>query len=188
MKTTILIFTFLISVMLTLSACSNIAGKATARQLNANSCNADNVCEMNDAVVSKTISSVIGSNLFLKSGADAVIISTSSLPYPSGVTIGGKTISTVPGSTADLILTSDNREVIVDGNLIVNGGLNRVGLEVSNGLFSAEDASFGGNVVVAGQLSINNKNILSDASNYPYYVCSDYKGNIVSSKKPCGHS
>ena len=182
MKKSFLGIISLISLLLILSACTDKSGKAVAlsnsksKTINANSCNADELCEMNSASLIKGIYSP--DTLYLVPNNGQVIVGG---PYPptslilaNGITISGKTISTVPGSTANLILTSDNKEVEVDGGLVVNDGLS-----------VTKNAYFGGNVVVVGQLSLDNK-VLPDASNYPYYVCADPKGNLVMSKKPCG--
>ncbi|PKM36747.1 MAG: hypothetical protein CVV06_09420 [Gammaproteobacteria bacterium HGW-Gammaproteobacteria-10] len=85
----------------------------------ANSCDADEVCE-----VAKTVSTRKGSTsaLILKSDAGQVLVQgplVSESLLAGIVTIDGKMISTSKDSTSALILTSDANSVIVEGNLTV---------------------------------------------------------------------
>ena len=95
-----------------LSSVGEVSRFVNARQINANSCDADSICE-----VAKTVSTKIGSTsaLILTSDVKEVIVDGSLAA--GSVFINGKTVSTNPKSTSALILTSDVKEVIVDGSL-----------------------------------------------------------------------
>ena len=85
----------------------------------ANSCDADDVCE-----VAKTVSTQKGSTsaLRLMSDAGPVIVDgpLASESLTTGrVSIDGKIISTTAGSTSALVLTSDVNAVIVEGRLSI---------------------------------------------------------------------
>ena len=71
------------------------------QQIRANSCDADNICEANWVLTKKIDTDKLGAN-------SAIIQS---------VQIKGKTVSTLPGSTSSLTLTSDTKEVIIDDKL-----------------------------------------------------------------------
>ena len=85
----------------------------------ANSCDADDVCE-----VAKTVSTRKGSTsaLILTSDAGHVIVDgplASESLVTGRISIDGKIISTSPGSTSALVLASDVDSIIVEGRLSI---------------------------------------------------------------------
>lgn len=142
-------------VLLFLIGCSNLVGKAEVaaggisdktKQIRANSCDADDICEIKSADVSGVLiarqTAAIGN--YLSVGG--------------GVFIEGKTISTIKGSTSALVLTSDVKNVIVDGSLSA-GSVNIDGKTIStqagstSALILTSDVK---KVIVDGSLSVEN--------------------------------
>ena len=113
-----------------------------ATEIVANSCDADDVCE-----VAKTVSTRKGSTSALRLTSDAgpVIVdgplSSESL-IAGRVSIDGKIISTTAGSTSALVLASDVDSIIVEGRLSVpklGGEGNAYACLDSNGLLFRSD-------------------------------------------------
>ena len=104
-------------IFISLLGCESPQPTDPSTKIAANSCDADDVCE-----VAKTVSTRKGSTsaLRLMSDAGPVIVDgpLASESLVSGrVSIDGKIISTTKGSTSALVLTSDVESVIVEGNL-----------------------------------------------------------------------
>ena len=107
-------FISLIAMIVVLSGCSNIAGRAGAvvKPVIANSCDADSICE-----VAKTVSTRAGSTSSLVLTSDNKFVVVDGTIDIGNLRIGGKSVSTIPGSTSSLVLTADNKFVVVDGTL-----------------------------------------------------------------------
>ena len=102
-----------------LLGCEPYQPNNSSAEIAANSCDADDICE-----VAKTVSTRKGSTsaLILKSDAGQVVVEgpLSSESLVSGrVSIDGKIISTTKDSTSALVLTSDVNSVIVEGGVTV---------------------------------------------------------------------
>ena len=155
-KIFVLGFVSFMALLMILSGCTNAVGQASEtalrRNINANSCNADGMCEMNDAQVK-------GWLIASKAVFDNYV------QVDRGVYINGKVISTVPGSTSALFLTSDVRKIIVpsnlelddDSTLIVGKGVTIFGKTISTSPGSTSDLILTSDtraVVIDGTLSV----------------------------------
>lgn len=163
---------------------ADLVGGAARIQINANSCNADKTCEMSNGLVDGFFN--------VKAGGSFGGGLTSPHATFGSVDIASNIIGTT--ASTPLILTSLNKNVVVDGDLALNN-LNAHSINI--GPVSIDDGgiisdkilyldSHVGLIVVEESLVVNTNLTVHTLSGVgSAYVCVNHRGTIFRSPTPC---